>query len=526
MPGVMLLATTLLLWISPPGTRAGLAGLGELPAADRRGAAGLANPLPIADRRASGPMPRGGERGVQPLLEFFPIAGNLYRDIWLGNFVDLDPNAGVLDFDCTDYAANRHRGHDAGPRWFGEQLVGVPVFAAEDGTVSFTNDGQPDMNTQGSANIGNVIFIDNGLGRTTSYYHLKKDSVAVSVGQPVVAGQQIAMVGSSGNSFGPHLHFELDESGIIVEPFTGPCNPGPSGWTNQASIPRFHYIWDFGVTHEDLSTFPWWPNTFPREGQIAITDSFMEFWVLGAGLPANATWRVQFQRPDGVVTFDSGTVSFGNPDLYQWYLTWWHYDLAFIPDIQTTTGTWRILMDFDGQRLIDAPVEMRAARTPDFNRAPEPITVTLDPNAPTERDVLICRVSTDQVVDDRDYDIVQYHYVWRVNGAVVRDVTTAGQADMIPRFTAGPCDQVTCDVTPQDGIAAGPTATVSINLAPFCPGDTNGDFSIDVSDLGTLLANFGAAGSATVADGDTDCDGDVDVGDLGRVLAGFGSSCP
>ncbi len=57
-----------------------------------------------------------------------------------------------------------------------------------------------------------------------------------------------------------------------------------------------------------------------------------------------------------------------------------------------------------------------------------------------------------------------------------------------------------------------------------CPGDLNGDLTVDLSDLATLLANFGS-GSATPADGDIDGDGDVDLSDLATLLANFGVSC-
>lgn len=57
-----------------------------------------------------------------------------------------------------------------------------------------------------------------------------------------------------------------------------------------------------------------------------------------------------------------------------------------------------------------------------------------------------------------------------------------------------------------------------------CPGDVNGDNTVDVSDLGSLLANFGVSGAGIP--GDLDGNGTVDVSDLGILLANFGLSCP
>jgi hypothetical protein len=61
---------------------------------------------------------------------------------------------------------------------------------------------------------------------------------------------------------------------------------------------------------------------------------------------------------------------------------------------------------------------------------------------------------------------------------------------------------------------------------PPCPGDINGDDEVDLTDLATLLAHFGAADGATPADGDLDADGDIDLDDLASLLASFGVVCP
>lgn len=61
---------------------------------------------------------------------------------------------------------------------------------------------------------------------------------------------------------------------------------------------------------------------------------------------------------------------------------------------------------------------------------------------------------------------------------------------------------------------------------PPCPGDLNGDRRVDLTDLATLLGNFGDASGAALADGDLDNDSDVDLSDLTTLLAHFGSTCP
>lgn len=58
------------------------------------------------------------------------------------------------------------------------------------------------------------------------------------------------------------------------------------------------------------------------------------------------------------------------------------------------------------------------------------------------------------------------------------------------------------------------------------PGNLDGDRDVDLTDLSTLLANFGTGSGATLSTGDIDGDGDVDLTDLSVLLSNFGSSCP
>ena len=62
-------------------------------------------------------------------------------------------------------------------------------------------------------------------------------------------------------------------------------------------------------------------------------------------------------------------------------------------------------------------------------------------------------------------------------------------------------------------------------LVVDCVGDLNGDQTVDLTDLATLLANFGVGSGAGPAMGDVDGDGDVDLTDLAMLLAKFGTGC-
>ena len=112
----------------------------------------------------------------------------------------------------------------------------MPVFAALDGTVMMVEDGMRDDNliTRG-AYTDNHVVIHHGGRQYTVYGHLRKNSIPVKLGERIAAGTQLGLTGSSGNSSWPHLHFTSIVDNVVVEPFGGPCNPLPSGFSRSRS---------------------------------------------------------------------------------------------------------------------------------------------------------------------------------------------------------------------------------------------------------------------------------------------------
>ncbi|MBS0195926.1 MAG: M23 family metallopeptidase [Planctomycetes bacterium] len=453
--------------------------------------------------------PRPYDSRGPALFNFYPIGGNWYRDNFMNNFVDLNRAASaILDWNCSDYTYDGHNGHDNGLRSFGEQEVGVPIFAALPGTVVDRHDGEPDHNTTGPNVTANYVVLSHGGARYTYYWHMRTGSVAVSLGQVVRAGQQLGLVGSSGYSTGPHLHFETNLNNAVYEPFAGACRAGASGFAAQYAIDRTFRLLDFGITPTDLSTVPGPPQALPRTGQLAFAERPHWFWMHVNALPANSTWRVRYIRPNGTQAYDSGTGNFGNNPYYRWSWWYWYYTLA---ELGTTAGTWRIRVDINGAQAIDAPVEVRATRDPNFNRPPAALTsLRFDPAAPTPQDVIFCRVDTSLVLDDPDYDIVRYTYVWTLDGVEVRRITSAGQADAIPASTAVDGQTLRCVVTPSDPRGAtGPASTISYTF-PSCPADFNHDGGVDGADVET----FFLAWVDSLPQSDVNSDGGIDGADV------------
>ncbi len=88
---------------------------------------------------------------------------------------------------------------------------GTNVLAAAPGKVILS------LN-YGNYSYGECIIIDHGGGVSSLYGHLLNGSRRVQVGDTVSAGQVIGLVGSTGVSTGPHLHFEVRENGQVVDP--------------------------------------------------------------------------------------------------------------------------------------------------------------------------------------------------------------------------------------------------------------------------------------------------------------------
>ena len=103
--------------------------------------------------------------------------------------------------DDDAYGNSGHRGTDI------PAPEGTPILAAHSGTVIISG---------WNNSYGNQVLLDNGAGLSTRYAHMTQ--TAVTAGEAVTAGQVIGYVGSTGDSTGNHLHFEVMQNGVRVNP--------------------------------------------------------------------------------------------------------------------------------------------------------------------------------------------------------------------------------------------------------------------------------------------------------------------
>lgn len=395
----------------------------------------------------------GGANGAAELT-FYPQAGILWRDLYVNNFVDLDPGPGLRDYACGTQTYAGHTGIDTDIRSFREMDIGVPVFAALDGRVISIQDGEFDRNHgPATARIDNHVVLEHGTGRFTIYGHLRT-GIKVKRHDRVVAGQQIGWTASSGSSTWPHLHFTSRLASAINEPFSGPCNKDRSGWSEQVPIPTEAYLKDLALSAKPMTgkrDLPY--DQAVRTGTLVrgtkVVYSRVEVGAIPP--PGEALLRIRYLRPNASVAAESMTTlrtAHGHG--------YWRFAHRMS---MAKVGRWRIVVDLDGATLADAPIDVVASAAAVRNRPPSAISVALRPASPTSRDVVECRISTSLVAEDPDFDIVRYRYRWRVDGKVVRAVQSAALSDVLRKGVAGSGKTVRCAVTPNDGRLSGSTAT-------------------------------------------------------------------
>lgn len=156
-----------------------------------------ANLSGMASREAEGKVQEAEvqtlDKPLQPAASVPPVATpvpTVDPTIACGSFIN--PAVGVIS-------------SNFGERW-GRQHTGVDI-AGETGSAILAADAGVIIYADWMSGYGNYIIIDHENGTKTAYGHC--DTLLVSSGERVTQGQVIAQMGSTGNSTGPHLHFEI-----------------------------------------------------------------------------------------------------------------------------------------------------------------------------------------------------------------------------------------------------------------------------------------------------------------------------
>ena len=283
------------------------------------------------------------------------------------NFVDHDPRfpGFVQDYTCGarsyDLASGyNHAGVDyyVWPfPWLMMDLSLVQIVAAASGVIAAKADGNFDRNCAiASGADPNFVRVLQDDGLSAIYLHMRNGSVtSLPVGARVAAGDYLGSVGSSGQSSGPHLHFELrDASGSVVDPRNGQCNAAADRWIVFQRYEDPHI--DTLSTHSAEPAFI--DCGVDGSGNpVDETPNYKMAFMPGDALWVFASYRDQrngqvtnfsIQRPDGSTfaqwEFDLASQNAPSP-FYSGTGFDWRYDLP----ADAPNGNWIVTANFAGQ---------------------------------------------------------------------------------------------------------------------------------------------------------------------------------
>lgn len=277
------------------------------------------------------------------------------------NYVDEDPlypgklldyNCGTRTYDLAD--GYNHRGTDIATwpfPWQKMQQNSVQVVAGASGTILAKSDNNFDQNCSfcSPACFWNAIYIIHPDGSVAWYGHLKSGSLTTkAVGQPVSLGEYLGVVGSSGNSTGPHLHLELYTNTTftkLVDPWAGACNAqngNTSWWTNQQ--PYFQPTLNTIMTHGAAPGISNCPAGESTNEQLNFVNGQVIYLAGYYRDVQNGSQSIHtIYKPDNSV-LNSWTQTFNT----YYPLSWWYYFIT-LPD-PAPSGTWRYEIGFNGKK--------------------------------------------------------------------------------------------------------------------------------------------------------------------------------
>jgi hypothetical protein len=258
---------------------------------------------------------------LDPFVLGLPLECRLGETCWVANYVDVDPARTARDFRCHARTYDGHDGTDFAIRDLAVMAAGVPVLASAPGVVRNARDGMADVALTDAPlreriagrECGNGVVLDHEQGWQTQYCHLRRGSVRVKKGDRVARGQELGLVGLSGQTEFTHVHVTVQHQGQAIDPFTGQPNKsecggaGPSMWHRDQPVSYE----PFALYHAGIVGSPPQIDAI-RAGKTDdqppdATSAALVLWVDILGVKAGNRIRFHLTGPDGVVVLDHET---------------------------------------------------------------------------------------------------------------------------------------------------------------------------------------------------------------------------
>lgn len=261
--------------------------------------------------------PDGASAQLDDLL--LPLDCEPGKTCWVVRYVDHGAGPAAEDYACGPMSGDGHKGTDFAVRDLAVVTAGVKVFAAASGRVSAVRDGMEDrlidagdVETVGGRECGNGVRIDHGDGWMSLYCHLRRGSTMVLEGDEVTAGQPLALVGLSGQTSFPHLHFDIRQNDRPVDPFVGTkrdaaCGPGEAPLWNRDVRKALDYRPLLLANSGIAATVPDKDDTrkgWHRETALPAQSPSLTLWVDGYWFEPGDKVAFKLNGPDRSVVID------------------------------------------------------------------------------------------------------------------------------------------------------------------------------------------------------------------------------
>jgi hypothetical protein len=229
---------------------------------------------------------------------------------------------------------------------------GVEIIAAAPGQIIVKDDGAFDRSCDfNTTTPWNIVIVQHSDGSVAAYGHMKNGSTTTkNVGDMVSAGEYLGIVGSSGISFGPHLHFEVltDETFTqIIDPYFGSCNSTitESWWVDQKPYknPGINAV----LTHSNApDVFPPCPTTeTPNISNDFDVSDAITFAYYVRDQTNGDIINLEILRPDNSTLFANWNSTVATT-ASSWYYYWGPYSGYW-----DMVGEWKWRVTFGGETV-------------------------------------------------------------------------------------------------------------------------------------------------------------------------------
>jgi hypothetical protein len=267
-----------------------------------------------------------------PIELILPVSCQLEENCWFVNYPDIDLTEGLKDYSNGIFTYNGNLGTEIAIQSLPQMQKGIPVVAAQDGTVIFTTNNVEDnlplaqgTNVNNLPFCGNSVVIEHNPGWQTVYCHLKKGSVSVKKGDFVRKGNKIAEVGASGRAVFPHLYFAVLGDGACFDPFSGKQLSANEGTEGKTEMKQYKPFWspvvkdkltyrEVAVVNVGVSTEDPTPDRI-KEGEYQNVEiktgiDSIVLWIYGFHFKKGDFIKAVLQNPTGArISYEMKTIN-------------------------------------------------------------------------------------------------------------------------------------------------------------------------------------------------------------------------